>query len=150
MNIEEELKKTRKDFKSDEEYIKHIQKFGLTPIELENIELKKQIERLNKENNDLRKLYQRTYKHLFEIGNDELARYFQAQIDECRTFYVEPIIDYYKETKRLNNIINELERWVEDGQPYDDYITLGNSDGIYYIQTDIISKKIKELKEVEK
>ena len=68
-----------------------------------------EIERLKKENNDLRLLYQRTYKHLFEKGNDELARYFKAQIDECPTFYVEPIIDYYQETKRLNNIINTLE-----------------------------------------
>lgn len=72
-----------------------------------------EIDRLNKENNDLRKLYQRTYKHLFEIGNDELARYFQAQIDECRTFYVEPIIDYYEETKRLNSIIKGVREYIE-------------------------------------
>ena len=76
----------------------------------------KEIERLQKENNDLRKLYQRTYKHLFEIGNDELARYFQAQIDECPTFYVEPIVDYYEEIKRLNNIITELEKLLEEEQ----------------------------------
>jgi len=74
----------------------------------------KEIERLNKENNDLRRLYQRTYKHLFEKGNDELARYFQAQIDECPTFYVEPIVDYYKEAKRLNNIIKEVREYIED------------------------------------
>ena len=46
----------------------------------------KEIERLKKENNDLRNLYQRTCNHLFKIGNDELARYFQAQINECNTF----------------------------------------------------------------
>ena len=28
-------------------------------------------------------MYRKTCKHLFEIGNDELARYFQAQIDDC-------------------------------------------------------------------
>ena len=74
----------------------------------------KEIERLNKENNDLRKLYQRTYKHLFEKGNDELARYFQAQIDECPTFYVEPIVDYYEETKRLNNKIDKAIECIEN------------------------------------
>lgn len=74
----------------------------------------KEIERLHKENNDLRKLYQRTYKHLFEIGNDELARYFQAQIDECPTFYVEPIIDYYEETKRLNKQIEEYQKALDE------------------------------------
>ena len=73
-----------------------------------------EIERLQKENNDLRKLYQRTYKHLFEKGNDELARYFQAQIDECPTFYVEPIIDYYKETERLKSIIKEVREYLTD------------------------------------
>ena len=78
----------------------------------ENIKMDLEIERLNKENNDLRKLYQRTYKHLFEIGNDELARYFQAQIDECPTFYVEPIIDYYEETKRLHSIIKEVREYI--------------------------------------
>ena len=76
--------------------------------------MEQEIERINKENNDLRKLYQRTYKHLFEIGNDELARYFQAQIDECPTFYVEPIIDYYEEIERLNNIIKEAREYIKE------------------------------------
>lgn len=81
-------------------------------------EMQQEIERLKKENNDLRKLYQRTYKHLFEKGNDELARYFQAQIDECPTFYVEPIIDYYEETKRLNSIIKEVREYIKNNAMY--------------------------------
>lgn len=44
---------------------------------------------LREENKRLKELYQRTCKHLFDIGNDELARYFQAQINECNTFTVE-------------------------------------------------------------
>ena len=80
---------------------------------LEYIKAKdKEIDRLKKENNDLRKLYQRTYKHLFDIGKDELASYLQAQIDECPTFYVEPIVDYYEEYKRLNNIIKDIKDYV--------------------------------------
>lgn len=86
----------------------------------------KEIERLNKENNDLRRIYKNTYNKLFEKGNDELARYFQAQIDDCPTFYVEPIIDYYEETKRLNNIINEFDKWL--GEELKD----GNLQNSYY------------------
>lgn len=94
----------------------------------EEQELVEEIERLQKENNDLRKLYQRTYKHLFEIGNDELARYFQAQIDECKTFYVEPIIDYYEETKRLHSIIKEVRELLEN-----DYFEDGSFENYYKV-----------------
>mgnify|MGYP004468296525 FL=1 len=41
------------------------------------------IVKLEKENNKLKELYRGTCKHLFEIGHDELARYFQAQISDC-------------------------------------------------------------------
>lgn len=64
-----------------------------------NKELQQENETLKEQNNDLRKIYRNTYKRLFENGNDELAYYFQAQIDDCPTFYVEPIIDYAKEYK---------------------------------------------------
>ena len=90
------------------------------PVEIMNVveneleEKDTKIEKLKQENNDLRKLYKKTYKHLFEKGNDELASYFQAQIDDCPTFYVEPIIDYSEEYKRLNNIINELEKDMKE------------------------------------
>lgn len=38
------------------------------------------------ENERLKDLYKKTCQHLFNIGNDELARYFEAQIDECNVF----------------------------------------------------------------
>lgn len=41
---------------------------------------------LQEENKQLKELYRKTCEHLFNIGNDELARYFQAQINECPTF----------------------------------------------------------------
>lgn len=44
------------------------------------------IKSLQQENKELKNLYQETYKHLFSIGHDELARYFQAQICECNVF----------------------------------------------------------------
>lgn len=44
--------------------------------------------KLQQENKQLKELYEKTCKHLFNIGNDELARYFKAQIDENNTFMV--------------------------------------------------------------
>lgn len=41
---------------------------------------------LQEENERLKDLYRRTIDHLFKIGNDELARYFQAQINDCPSF----------------------------------------------------------------
>lgn len=46
-------------------------------------ELSDFVEKLGKENVKLKDMYRKTCKHLFEIGNDELARYFQAQIGYC-------------------------------------------------------------------
>lgn len=45
-----------------------------------------EIARLKEENGHLKDLYKKTCEHLFNIGNDELARYFQAQILECPVF----------------------------------------------------------------
>lgn len=47
---------------------------------------KDRIKILHQENKQLKELYRKTCEHLFNIGNDELARYFQAQINECPTF----------------------------------------------------------------
>ena len=44
------------------------------------------ITNLQQENKQLKELYEKTCKHLFNIGNEELARYFQAQILECPVF----------------------------------------------------------------
>ena len=44
------------------------------------------ITNLQEELERLKDLYRKTCNHLFNIGNDELARYFQAQINECNTF----------------------------------------------------------------
>ena len=117
------------------DYVKEASQEEIIEKLIEHDERGKEIERLNKENNDLRRLYQRTYKHLFEIGNDELARYFQAQIDECPTFYVEPIVDYYEETKRLNTIIKEVREelniWYENRNgELDDYCFKNRMDTI--------------------
>ena len=53
--------------------------------------LKDYITNLQEENDRLKDLYRRTCNHLFNIGNDELARYFQAQINECNTFTVQGV-----------------------------------------------------------
>ena len=75
--------------------VKHYNK----KLKEEIIKLQQENEKLKEQNNDLRKIYRNTYIRLFENGNDELAHYFSAQIDDCPTFYVEPIIDYVKEYK---------------------------------------------------
>jgi len=79
----------------------------ITNLEQEN-------EKLKEQNNDLRKIYKNTCNRLFENGNDELARYFQAQIDECPTFYVEPIIDYAKEWKDYKSRIDKAIEYIKD------------------------------------
>lgn len=56
---------------------------------------------LDKDNNDLRRLYRRTAIKLKEKGHEELADYFLAQINEVPTFVVEDDIDYYSEYHRL-------------------------------------------------
>lgn len=46
-------------------------------------ELFEYVRKLENNNEKLKDLYRNTCQHLFEIGHDELARYFQAQIDDC-------------------------------------------------------------------
>lgn len=55
--------------------------------------LLEKLEELNEENKQLKDLYIRTCNHLFDIGNNELARYFQAQINEHNTFVPQEIKD---------------------------------------------------------
>lgn len=74
----------------------------------------KKIDNLKEQNNDLRKIYRNTYKKLFDNGNNELARYFQAQIDECPTFYVEPIIDYYKEYNKQKEVLDKAKEYIKE------------------------------------
>ena len=104
-----------------EEFKKH---YRYSPTQLGKIEriendilkLEKENENLKEQNNDLRKIYRNTYNKLFENGNDELAYYFQAQIDDCPTFYVEPIIDYHKEwleyKQRNEKAYNYLNKFI--------------------------------------
>lgn len=73
--------------------------------------LQQKNERLEKNNNELRKIYKNTCKHLFDIEHDELARYFQAQIDECSTFQVETI-DCYKECEDYQSRIVKALSWT--------------------------------------
>ena len=70
-------------------------------------------ETLDKDNNDLRRLYRRTAAKLKENGKDELAYYFLAQIDETPTFTVEDDIDYYKEYHNLLKRNKELEEEIK-------------------------------------
>jgi len=107
-----------------------------------------EIRTLKKENNDLRKIYRNTYKHLFEIGSEELARYFMAQIDDCPTFYVEPIVDYYEENQRLNNVLNELEGDL--CAIYNSFETTNNDILKKHLKKDIYLCRFKELKESDK
>ena len=58
------------------------------------------IKQLEQENKQLKELYRKTCEHLFNIGNDELARYFQAQINECPTFTTQILGDKENEKER--------------------------------------------------
>jgi len=54
----------------------------------ENMKLREELQRKDNMINELKEIYIKTCNHLFEIGNDELARYLKAQIDENNTFFV--------------------------------------------------------------
>ena len=97
---------------------------GIEPIcEILNIDkvnlLVDYITNLQEQNNDLRKIYKNTYNRLFENGNDELARYFQAQIDDCPTFYVEPIIDFAKEWRDYKSRIDRAIEYMDNSTEFD-------------------------------
>lgn len=88
------------------------------------LELDKKIDQLKKQNNDLRRIYRNTYQKLRENGNGELACYFQAQIDECPTFYVEPVIDYAKNVKIALGEIDTLLNTYKEEFEEDDTIAI--------------------------
>lgn len=74
---EQEIREEYKDY-SKEELIEAIVSMDISTADI--------IKTLKEENERLKDLYERTCKHLFNIGNDELARHFQAQICNCNVF----------------------------------------------------------------
>lgn len=54
--------------------------------------------------------------------------------------YEEQIEDMQKEIERLNNIINELEKYIDDNYFYDDV-------GMKIFDVSLLEDKLKELKE---
>lgn len=58
-----------------------------------NIQIANYLRKMYQENKQLKNLYRKTCEHLFNIGNDELARYFQAQINECSIFTTQMLKD---------------------------------------------------------
>lgn len=74
----------------------------------------------------------------------ELAEYYQK--GDCCTWIVElrkQVSEKDKEIERLNNIINELENYLEDKNEFFKISTMGYS---YGVVKDILDK-LKELKE---
>lgn len=69
----------------------------------------KRYKELDKDNNDLRRLYRRTAVKLKEKGHEEVAGYFLAQINEVPTFTIEDDIDYYTEYYKMKTKIRETE-----------------------------------------
>lgn len=84
---------------------------------------------LDKDNNDLRRLYRRTAIKLQESGKHELAEYFLAQINEIPTFFVEDDIDYYSEYYRLLEENKRLRKHevVMGGMPYISVMNIQNT-----------------------
>lgn len=82
------------------------------PYYLDKISALEKIDKLKQENKQLKDLYRKTCEHLFNIGNDELARYFQAQINECPTFTTQILGDKEKviklNTKDMNITSSEI------------------------------------------
>ena len=86
--MKDEIKEILEALKpQDEEFTKAgIKKYPLSLSLREQKLLLDYITNLQEENGKLKTLYRRTSEHLFKIGNDELARYFQAQINDCPSF----------------------------------------------------------------
>lgn len=106
----------------------------------------KEIERLDKDNNELKRIYKNTAEHLSKIGNTELSDYFYAQIDLVPTFCVGDIIDYYEEYYKQKEIIKELELEIKDLKSKTQIIS-----PLYvkenYISKELIREKIKEIED---
>lgn len=85
-------------------------------------EYSEKCDELDKDNNELRRLYRRTAIKLKENGRDDLADYFLAQINEIPTFLIEDI-DYYAEYHKLKSKIREkieeLEESMNKARPFD-------------------------------
>ena len=91
---------------------------------------------LDKDNNDLRRLYRRTAVKLKENGHEEVADYFLAQINEVPTFVVEDDIDYYTEYYKMKTKIRQLEEGCKTCVIRDDLHD--------YVENSIPKSKIKE------
>lgn len=78
-------------------------------------DLNKENNKLEKTNNELRLLYRRTANKLLENGNDEMARYFLAQINEVPTFTVDTTVDYYEEYHKIisSDVTNKYKDMIE-------------------------------------
>lgn len=142
------------------ENIKEILSFNLRnqflDDEADNIEIlldllnkqEKEINRLDKDNNELKRIYKKTAEHLAKIGKTELSEYFYAQIDLVPTFYVGEIIDYYKEYYKQKEIIKKLELNIKDLKNQTQIIS-----PLYvkenYISKETIKNKIAKLKDKE-
>lgn len=97
------------NIEEDIELLKSLDTTGDTELTQAIKNILRELNNLDKTNNDLRLLYRRTAKKLQEKGKEELAGYFLAQIDEVPTFVVDDDIDYYKEYHKQKERITELE-----------------------------------------
>ena len=106
--------------------------------------LKDEVKKLDKDNNELKRIYKNTAEHLEKIGNTELSDYFYAQIGLVPTFYVGDIIDYYVEYYKQKEIIKELQLNIKDLKSKTQIIS-----PLYvkenYVPKEVIREKIKEL-----
>jgi len=101
-NLQQENQKLNKENEKWWAIIKDYEK-DVYDMSLENSKLEQENERLKEQNNDLRKTYRNTYNKLFENGNDELARYFQAQIDDHKEW-----LDYKAKVEKALELTNNL------------------------------------------
>lgn len=105
---------------------------------------------LDKDNNDLRRLYRRTAIKLQESGKHELAEYFLAQINEIPTFFVEDDIDYYSEYYRLLNenkgLKAENEQYKKQFENIKNNILVPSITEKNFIPISVIQNKIEWLK----
>ena len=73
----------------------------------------------------------------YEEGDSKLAK--------------QTILDLHKEIERLNNIINELEKWLDEEYQYaDKHIFPGSMAGVIMGQINRTKSKLQELKDSDK